>query len=92
MALAYEITPSGDHVQIVGCGVITTAECIGIVKHVMTDPRHRADSTALIDLRDVVYAPNDMADIIDIAQAVEAFRSLIKNKIAIVANHPALSR
>jgi len=31
MAFAYEISPSSNHVQIVGTVKITTADCIGLV-------------------------------------------------------------
>ncbi|MEI6564059.1 MAG: hypothetical protein WCO42_07120 [bacterium] len=90
MGFAYEISQSGNHVQVVGTGKITTAECIGLVERVMSDPRHRPDSTALIDLRDAIYEPKDMAEVIQISTALEAFHYVLKDNIAIVARQSTL--
>ena len=90
MALAYEISPSGDQVRVVGTGGLTTADCIGLVRRVMTDPRNRPESAALIDLRKATYQAEDMAEVVDIAKALEAFHSLLKNNIAIVAERSLL--
>ena len=90
MSLAYEITALGDHVRIVGTGRITTKDCIGVVEHVLHDPRCRPDSTALVDLRDATYDPSEQAEIIDIAKAMESFPTMLKNNIAIVAKQSTI--
>lgn len=89
MALAYRISPSGNHVRIVGRGKITADECIDLVEHIMADPRNRPGSTALVDLRAATYATELQAEVINIAEALETFQSLLAGSIAIVAN-PAL--
>ena len=90
MALAYEISPSGDQVRVVGNGPITTAECIKMVEHVMADPRCRLDAKALVDLRHATYAPEEQAEVIDIAKVLETFASRLKSHIAIVARQSLL--
>lgn len=90
MAFTYEISPSGNHLQIVGTGKITTIDCIGLVERVMSDPRCRPDSTALIDLRDVTYEHKDKAEVIQISTALKVFHSMLRNNIAIIANRATL--
>lgn len=90
MAIFYEISRSGDHIKIVGTGEITTADCIRIIECVMSDPRCRPDSTALIDLSDATYAPSDRREVIHIAEALKMFSFMMKNNIAIVARRATL--
>ena len=86
MALTYDISPSGDRVRIVGAGALTTSDFVAIIQRIHSDPRRLPDSTALVDLRDASYQPKDDAEIIHIAKALEAFRAVVNNNIAIVAN------
>jgi hypothetical protein len=90
MSLAYRISPSGDRVRIVGIGEITTDDCIGMVKRVLSNPRRRPNATALIDLRDATYKPQDQAEVIDVAMALATFHSRVKNHIAIVAKQSTI--
>ena len=90
MALAYEISSSGDQVRVVGTGKITTADCVGLVEHVMTDTRCRRDAKALVDLRNAIYQPKNLAEVIDIAKVLETFASRLKSHIAIVAKQSLL--
>ena len=69
---------------------ITTANCMGVIERVMSDPRCRPDATALIDLSGATGLPVDRGDIIQIANAVEAFHSRMGNRIAIVAKRAML--
>ena len=90
MSFVYEISPSGDHIRAVGTGKITTNDCIGIIKRVLTDPLCTPASTALIDLSDAVYTYHDRTEVIRIAKALEAGKDLLKNRIAIVAKRSTL--
>jgi hypothetical protein len=90
MSLAYKISPSGEHVRIVGTGGITTNDCIGMVKRVLSNPSRRPNATALIDLRAATYKPHHPAEVIDIAMALATFHSQIKNHIAIVATQSTI--
>ena len=90
MELVYQISPSGNHIQVVGKGKITTNDCIGIIERVLSDPRCRSDSTALIDLSDAVYTYKDEKEVIRIAKALVAGKALLKNRIAIVAKQVTL--
>ena len=90
MALCYDITPSGNQVRILGTGALTTAEFIAMIERLCSDPRCRSDSTALVDLRNASYKPEDDAEIIDIARALGAFRSVLKSNIAIVTKQSTL--
>ena len=90
MALAYHISPSGDHVRIVGTGAITTDECIGMVGHILADPLRRPNTTALVDLRDASYVPEDNAEVVDIAKAVESLPFMRTTKVAIVATQSTI--
>ncbi len=71
MPFSYNISPNGDQVRIVGTGKITANACVGLFERVITDPRRRPDSAALIDLREAVYEPRGQGDVVQIAQAVE---------------------
>jgi hypothetical protein len=86
MALTYDISPSGDRVRIIGAGTLTTDDFVAIIQRIHSDPRCLPDSTALVDLRDASYQPEDDAEVIHIAKALEAFRAMVNNNIAIVAN------
>ncbi len=90
MALTYEISPSGDQVRVVGTGEITTADCIGLVRRVIADPRNHPDSSALVDLRNATYQAADLAEVIDIAKALETFHFGARNHVAIVAKESLL--
>ncbi|MEI6149128.1 MAG: hypothetical protein WCS01_08550 [bacterium] len=90
MAIDYMITPSGDQVRVVGTGVLTTRDFIAAVERIHSDPRCLPESSALIDLRDATYEPKDQAEVIDIATALEAFRSVLNNNIAIVARRSTI--
>jgi len=90
MSLAYKISPSGEHVRIVGTGGITTNDCIGMVKRVLSNPRRRPNATALIDLRAATYKSHHPAEVIDIAMSLATFHSKIKNHIAIVATQSTI--
>lgn len=85
MDFTCKILQSGDHMRIVVCGKITADDCIGLIEQVMSAPQRHLDSTALIDLRNATYDFRDKTDVIRIAHALEAFQSLLKNNIAIVA-------
>jgi hypothetical protein len=85
MQLTCKIIQSGNHMRIVVGGKITTDDCIGLIEQVMSDPHRDPDSTALIDLLNATYDFRDKTDVIRIAHALEAFQSLLKNNIAIVA-------
>lgn len=90
MAFTYEISPSGDHVHVIGTGDVTTDNCIGIIERVLSDPRCRPDSTALIDLSDAVYKHGNDAEAVRIAKALEAFEPMLQNNIAVVAKKGTL--
>lgn len=90
MSFVYQISPSGDHVHVVGTGKITTDNCIRIVGRVLSDPRCLPDSTALIDLSEAVYSYKNEQEVIRIAKALEEGKDLLKNRIAIVAKHATL--
>ncbi|MEI8122771.1 MAG: STAS/SEC14 domain-containing protein [bacterium] len=90
MALNYIISPSGNHVQIVGIGRITTRDCVGLVKHIVADIHRHSDATALVDLRNAFYRPKNLGEIGEIVKAVKAFHSGIHSKIAIVAKRSTL--
>ena len=90
MSLAYEISPSGDQVRVVGNGPITTAECIGLVKALMADPHRCPCATVLVDLRDATYAPDRLDKVIHIGKVLEMFRPSLKNHVAIVARRSIL--
>jgi hypothetical protein len=90
MSFAYKLSPSGDHVLVVGKGKITTDECISLVRRILSDPRHQPDATGLIDLRKATYELKHPAEIIRIAKALESFHSVLKNNIAIVAKRAML--
>ncbi len=90
MSLTYEISPAGDRVRIVGKEKMTTRACVRLAERVLTDPRCRADSTALIDLRDAVYEPKDLTEVLDIGREMDKFHSKLKNNIAIVAKRSML--
>jgi len=90
MSFVYRISPSGNHVEVVGTGRLTTRECIGLVNRILSDPRRHSNATALIDLRDATYRPRSLSDVIKIAQSVGAFHSLLSNNIAIVAQRSTL--
>ena len=90
MALAYEISPAGEYVRVIGSGEITTVECIRMAKRILFDSRRRPDSAALVDLRNATYAPKDQTEIIHIAKAVEMFQFMLRNNIAIVVNQPLI--
>jgi len=90
MSFVYQISPSGGHIKAVGTGKITTNDCIGIIKRVLTDPHCTPDSTAVIDLSDAVYSYKNEKEVIRIAKALEAGKALLKNRIAIVAKRATL--
>ena len=90
MSFVYQISSSGAHINAVGTGKITTNDCIGIIKRVLTDPHCTPDSTAVIDLSDAVYSYKNEKEVIRIARALEAGKSLLKNRIAIVAKRATL--
>ena len=90
MAFVYQISPSGDHVKAVGTGKISTDDCIGIIKRVLTDPHCNPDSTALIDLSGAVFTYKAEKEVIRIAKALESGKKLLKNRIAIVAKQATL--
>ena len=90
MSLNYVISPSGNYVQIVGIGRITTRDCVGLAKHIVADIHRHSDATALVDLRDAYYRPNNLGEIGEIVKAVKAFHSGIHSKIAIVAKRSTL--
>jgi len=90
MSFAYEISPSGAHVRIVGADNITTADCVRLVRSVVSNPRCRPDSTALVDLRAAIYEPRAMEEVISIATTLEMFPSMLGNNIAIVARRATL--
>ena len=90
VSFAYKMSPSGDHVLVVGKGKITTDECISLVRRILSDPRHQPDATGLIDLRKATYELKHPAEIIRIAKALESFHSVLKNNIAIVAKRAML--
>ncbi len=90
MSLNYIISPSGNHVQIVGIGRITTRDCVGLVKHIVADIHRHSDATALVDLRNAFYRPRNLGEIGKIVKAVKALHSGIHSKIAIVAKRSTL--
>jgi len=90
MPYTYKISPSGDHVDIIGTGEISTAECLKLIKMIISDPNQNAESTALIDLRDATYFTRDRAEVVKIAKALEANHTVLKNNIAIVAKKATL--
>jgi len=90
MSLNYIISPSGNHVQIVGIGRITTRDCVGLVKHIVADIHRHSDATALVDLRNAFYRPRNLGEIGEIVKAVKAFHSEIHSNIAIVAKRSTL--
>lgn len=90
MAFVYEISRSGNHVKVVGTGKITIANCIRIIRSVLSDPRYRSNSTALIDLNDAVFTYRDKDEVIKIAKTLEAVQALLTNRIAIVAKRSTL--
>jgi len=85
MEFMCKVIQSANHMRIVVGGKITADDCIGLIEQVMSDPHRHPDSTALIDLRNATYDFRDKTDVIRIAHALEAFQSLLKNNIAIVA-------
>jgi len=90
MDFTCKILQSGNHMRIVVSGKITADDCIGLIEQVMSVPLRHLDSTALIDLRNATYDFRDKTDVIRIAHALEAFQSLLKNNIAIVAQKRTL--
>jgi len=90
MSFIYEFSPTNDQIFIVGSGKVTTADCIDLINNVMADPRCNPDSTGLIDLREVTYEPDDMAEVFQIATALESFQSLLGNNIAVIARQATL--
>jgi hypothetical protein len=90
MSFSYRISPSKDHVHVVGKGPVTADDCIGIVKRVLADPRCLPESTALIDLREAAYATADRRDLMGIAEVIEGLSSMFKNNVAIVARGSTL--
>ena len=76
--------------RVVGSGELTTVECVSLVKHVIADPRNLPDSSTLVDLRNASYQTEDLADVIDIAAALEKFHFVAKNHVAIVAKESLL--
>jgi len=90
MEFVYQISPSGNHIQVVGRGEITADDCIGIFERILADPHCRPDSTALIDLSDAVYSAKNEKAVIRIAKALEEGKDLLKNRIAIVAKRSTL--
>ena len=90
MSLAYEISPSGDQVRVVGKGRMTADDFVDVIEHVIADPRNRPDSSALVDLRNATYKADNLVDVICIAKALETFHFVLQNKIAIVAKQSLL--
>ena len=90
MTFTFKTLQSGNHMRIVVSGKINADDCIGSLKHVMSDPHSHHVSPALIDLRDATYEHRDKADVIDVARALETFHSMLKNNIAIVAMRSTL--
>jgi hypothetical protein len=87
MSFVYKISPSGDEVRIVGKGKITTAQCIGVIERIMSDPRCHLDATAVVDLHKATYEPKDQAEVIAIGRKLAKFHRRLKSHIAIVAQH-----
>jgi len=90
MEFVYQISPSGNHIQVVGRGEISVKDCIEIFERVLADPRCSPDSTALIDLSDAVYTAKNEKAVIRIAKALEEGKDILKNRIAIVAKRSTL--
>ena len=90
MSFAYKISRSGDHVLVVGKGEITTDECLGVVRRILSDPRHCPNATGLVDLRHATYEFGNPSEVIRIAEALESFHAVIKNHIAIIAKGTTL--
>jgi hypothetical protein len=85
MPFAYRISQGEDQVRLVGKGRLTAADCIGVVKRVLADPRCHPESTALIDLRGALYDALDTGEVIRIAKTIEGLASMFKSNVAIVA-------
>jgi len=90
MSLTYRISSSGDQVRVVGKGHVDTTQCIRLVERVMADPRCHSAATALVDLHNATYEPDDLAEIIDIGKELVKFQARLKNHIAIVARQSTL--
>lgn len=90
MSLRYTIPESGDLVRVVGTGLITTRQCMKVLDRIMSDPRHRAESAAVVDLRKAVYKPGNLSEVLDIAKTMHAVRAMLKGRIAIVAERTTI--
>lgn len=85
MSFDYRIPPSGSPVRIVATGRIRAVDCVRMVSRIVSDPRCKADSEAIVDLRHAVYRPEDLSDVKMIAGAMEDVSAMLKGRIAIVA-------
>lgn len=85
MAFTYCVSYAGRQVHVVATGTFNAADCIRLVKRILTDSHVRPDSTALVDLRDAVFLSSDRGDVLRIAAAMEEAASMCRNNIALVA-------
>lgn len=90
MSIAYQISPSGHHIQVVGSGRVTTQGIIRVIRRIFSDPLFHPDSTALIDLHEAVYLYKNDRDVMKVALALEKNKTLLGNRIAIVAKQATL--
>ncbi len=90
MALSYTILPRENQIRIVGVGRLTTDDCIGMIRRVMSDPLCNFEASALVDLRAATYEPQDMVDVIRIATTLEGFHAMLGSNIAIVARRSTI--
>ena len=85
MAFAYHICTPERHVRVVGRGAASTQQCIEAVHLVTSDPLCLPEFTALLDLTELEYRPEDEGEIVEVAEAFEALEARFLSKVAIVA-------
>ena len=69
----------------VGRGAATTQQCIEAVHRITSDPLCRPEFTALLDLTELEYRPEDEGEIVEVAEAFEALETRFLGNVAIVA-------
>ena len=90
MEFVFSISPVEEHVHVTGCGNVDVAACLSLLRRLTTDPAFRPHFSILIDAREVSYTPLRAADLVEVADALSAWRDRFTGPIAVLTRGATL--
>ena len=83
MNFVFRIIPAEEHVRIVASGDVSVESCVKLIHQVAANPLMRPHFSILIDARAAAYERIRPADLVKVADTLEAHRSIYAGPIAI---------